>query len=78
MSVFAEVFRRASSKNDKEHHRARDICTDTGNQEGIMGRGVLDGWILYSDDQREREQGSHREVHKESGKREGYKATTVI
>ena len=78
MSVFAEVFGWASSKDNKEPNGATDICPNTGTQGGVMGRGVLDGWILYSDDKRERKQGSHREVHKESGKREGYKATTVI
>ena len=40
----------ASNKGNKEYHGATDICTGTGNQEGIMGRGVLDRRILHSDD----------------------------
>ena len=49
MQIFAEVFGRAGNKVDKIDNGKRDIQAGAGDKEGVVGRRILDGWVLFCD-----------------------------
>ena len=52
---FTKILRRAGNKNDQKHNRAADIFKGAWSQERIVGRRILDRWVLYSDDKWQRQ-----------------------
>jgi hypothetical protein len=49
VQISAEVFGRSGNKVDKIENGEGDIQAGVGDEEGVMGRVILDGWVLFCD-----------------------------